>query len=204
MDCKLCSRKLRSDNKSGQCHPKLYAKGLCAAKAKCAVCNKVLSRKNKGDTCREHRTQSSHYKAYQLEFRTVNSIAISQYKKEYRSENRESINAYFTERLKTDIQFKLGSSLRKRLNRAIKGNAKAGSVIDELGCSTEFLKDYLESKFEPGMTWENWSINGWHIDHIYPLSKADLTNAAEFKKVCHYTNLQPMWAIPNIRKGNRI
>lgn len=202
MNCKLCSKKLRADNKHGICNARVRAKGLCAPKATCKVCNKILGHQNKGDTCRSHRTQSNYYKAYQSNFRMDNAEAIAQYKEKYRKDNRIEINQYFVDRRKADLQFKLANNLRNRLNKAIK--TKQVSAVRDLGCSVAFLKAYLESKFEPGMTWENWTTNGWHIDHIYPLSKADLTNTEELKKVCHYTNLQPMWAKANISKSNRI
>lgn len=54
------------------------------------------------------------------------------------------------------------------------------------------------------MSWDNWSLKGWHIDHIYPLSKFDLTDPKEFKKACHCTNLQPLWATENIIKSAKI
>jgi hypothetical protein len=62
---------------------------------------------------------------------------------------------------------------------------------------------YLEKQFAPGMTWENYGIDGWHIDHIIPLSsaKGDLD---QLKKLCHYTNLQPLWAEDNLKKSNRL
>ena len=63
---------------------------------------------------------------------------------------------------------------------------------------------YLESKFQTGMTWENHTHNGWHIDHIIPISKFDLTDEAQMKKACHYTNLQPLWAGDNFRKHAKI
>jgi hypothetical protein len=50
------------------------------------------------------------------------------------------------------------------------------------------------------MTWDNYGK--WHMDHIYPLSLAKTTE--EIEKLCHYTNLQPLWAVDNIRKGNKI
>ena len=71
------------------------------------------------------------------------------------------------------------------------------------GCDISFLKNYLEQKFQVGMTWDNYGINGWHIDHIVPLISFDLTSVAEIRKACHYTNLQPLWARDNITKGGR-
>ena len=66
------------------------------------------------------------------------------------------------------------------------------------------LRDYLESKFQPGMTWDNWTTNGWHIDHIKPLASFDLTDREQFLRACHYTNLQPLWAIDNLKKGSKV
>ena len=72
-----------------------------------------------------------------------------------------------------------------------------------MGCSIDELKLYLESQFTEGMSWKNWGIDGWSIDHRMPLSRVDLTDLEQLRKVCHYTNLQPMWIIENIRKSNK-
>lgn len=93
--------------------------------------------------------------------------------------------------------------MRSRLNKAIKGNFKSGSAVRDLGCSVEYLKAYLEGQFEPGMSWKNWSLKGWHIDHIRPLSSFDLTDREQFLQAIHYTNLQPMWAEENLKKGKK-
>ena len=76
-----------------------------------------------------------------------------------------------------------------------------------VGCTPEFLKEYLEKKFYPHpkskelMTWKNNTIRGWHVDHIKPLDKARTPEDVE--KLMHYTNLQPMWMEENIRKSNK-
>jgi hypothetical protein len=107
-------------------------------------------------------------------------------------------------RYNTDIKFKLSIVLRTRLNAAIKNGQKAGSAIKDLGCSVNLLKLYIESKFLPDMTWDNWGKDGWHIDHIIPISNFDLTNREEFLKACHYTNLQPLWALDNFMKSDKL
>ena len=94
--------------------------------------------------------------------------------------------------------------LRSRLYNAINNNQKVGSAVKDLGCSIEEFKIYLESKFSPDMTWENWSINGWHIDHIKPISSFDLTDRKQLLEACHYTNLQPLWADENLTKGKKV
>ena len=115
----------------------------------------------------------------------------------------EKDRVYSLGRRKIDKQFRLKKTLRSRLGHAIKGNFKAGSAVGDLGCSIEFFKQYLESKFQPGMTWNNWSRTGWHIDHIIPLCKFDLSNEVELKKACHYSNMQPMWREDNLRKSGK-
>jgi len=108
---------------------------------------------------------------------------------------------YEKNRRKNDIQFKLTGNLRSRLNIAIKTDIKKGSAIKDLGCSVQELKQYLETKFQPDMSWDNWNLYGWHIDHIIPLSKFDLTNREQFLKACHFSNLQPLWAKDNLNKA---
>lgn len=99
-------------------------------------------------------------------------------------------------------QEKLGGRLRTRLSLAIK-NGRGASAVRDLGCSLNELKSYLESKFKDGMSWNNYGLAGWHIDHIIPLSKLDLSDPEQCKKACHFTNLQPLWARENLAKGNK-
>lgn len=105
---------------------------------------------------------------------------------------------------------RITNTLRARLRAAIKGSYKSGSAVRDLGCSVEEFKLYLEKKFYPhpenkeNMSWLNYGKQGWHIDHIIPLSAFDLTNDEEFLKACHYTNLQPLWAEENLRKSDKV
>ncbi|MEM4726061.1 MAG: hypothetical protein QXG63_03905 [Nitrososphaerales archaeon] len=82
-------------------------------------------------------------------------------------------------------------------------DSKRSSSVKDLGCSLEEFKRYLESKFQPGMTWNNYGKNGWHIDHIKPLCSFDLTDTEQVKLACHYTNLQPLWWSDNLSKISR-
>ncbi len=127
---------------------------------------------------------------------------------EYYQENKEYINArvgkYRKERRHTDEGFKLSCALRDRLNDAVSRDAKVGSAVNDLGCSIELFKEYIEERFKDGMTWDNWSLYGWHLDHIIPLSSFDLTDRSQYLRACHYTNLQPLWARDNLSKGNKV
>jgi len=111
---------------------------------------------------------------------------------------------YTRKKRATDINFKLASCLRTRIGSALKRNQKAGSAVNDLGCSVDFLRQYLESKFQPGMSWENHGNRGWHIDHTKALANFDLSDRNQFLEACHYTNLQPLWAKENRSKSNKI
>jgi hypothetical protein len=115
--------------------------------------------------------------------------------------NRQRRNEKKRLRMVSDVNFKLAERLRIRIWDAVKGDQKSGSAVSDLGCTIPELKAHLESKFQPGMTWDNWGKTGWHIDHIKPLSKFDLADRQQFLQACHYTNLQPLWAEENLMKG---
>lgn len=133
-----------------------------------------------------------------------NEAHISNYKSNWRRENKDRLNARQKERLQTEPNFRLAHCLRSRINKLVDKDVKSGSAVRDLGCSVKQFKAYLESKFLEGMTWNNHTTDGWHIDHIIPLSSFDLSDPEQFKQACHYTNLQPLWAKDNMSKGNRI
>lgn len=110
---------------------------------------------------------------------------------------------YTTERKKHDPTFKLIKNVRRRLKRFLDINytTKRSQTISLLGCSPQFLKEYIEKQFSDGMTWE--LVGQYiHIDHIIPLSSAKTEE--ELYKLCHYSNLQPLWAEENLKKSNKI
>jgi len=121
-----------------------------------------------------------------------------------RPEALEKRRIYEKQKYHTDINFKLRKSIRSRIGDYVSGDIKPTSAIKALGCTIEQLKIHIEKQFLPGMNWENHSFEGWHIDHIIPLASFDLTNPEDFAKACHYTNLQPLWALDNLKKGDKL
>ena len=134
----------------------------------------------------------------------VNKQKRKVYNQIWSKANSKKINLYKKNKRSIDVQYKLRSCLRSRFKSAIKMNCKTGNAISDLGCSINELKIYLESKFQEGMSWDNWKSNGWHIDHIKPLASFDLTDRNQLLQACHYTNLQPLWAKDNIAKSDKI
>jgi|DEB0MinimDraft_10_1074344.scaffolds.fasta_scaffold37199_2 hypothetical protein len=100
-------------------------------------------------------------------------------------------------------RFKLRGAVYAAFRNHAKGHKvavkKNSTTEDLLGCSFEDAVKHIESLFTEGMSWDN--MGEWHIDHIRPCSSFKKN---ELHLMNHYTNLQPLWALDNIRKGNKI
>lgn len=97
---------------------------------------------------------------------------------------------------------RIESNTRRAVSRSI-GNLKSSRTFDILGYTVDELMAHLEHQFQPGMTWENYGE--WHIDHIIPLSahNYETPDDIDFKRAWALSNLQPLWAEDNIKKGPR-
>ncbi len=92
-------------------------------------------------------------------------------------------------------------NLRHRVRQALRGLAKCSSTQKLTGCTIKELMAHLEAQFTDGMTWDNYGEGGWAVDHIRPCASFDLTDPEQQRQCFHYSNLQPLWAADNIRKG---
>jgi hypothetical protein len=155
------------------------------------------------ETLRKYKEKNPNYLK---EYRKENREKLLQQMKGYYQKNseklKEDMKNYQRERKKTDILFNIQSRMRCRLYHFLdkKGVTKKSKTFEIIGCSPEFLKEYLEKQFKGGMCWDN--RNEWHIDHIIPLSSAKTEE--DIYRLSYYTNLQPLWTEDNIRKGNKI
>lgn len=117
---------------------------------------------------------------------------------------KENGRIYNNMRRRTNIEYRILCNLRRRLHNAITKGFKSAKTLELLGCSIEYLKQYLEKQFKKGMNWDNYKMDGWHIDHIIPCNSFDLTNPEEQVKCFNYKNLQPLWAKENRIKHTNI
>jgi hypothetical protein len=136
------------------------------------------------------------------QYRLKNKDKYNQWRQNNKIKINNNANKYNKIRKETDSLFKLKMNIRSLINNCIKrqGYKKTSRTFEILSCSYEELKEHLEKKFTEGMSWDNYGK--WHIDHIYPISKA--IDEQHLIKLNHYTNLQPLWAIDNFKKGNRL
>ena len=148
-------------------------------------------------------------KKYLSAYNKLESTKLKKYNKNdpiQKAKEIKRVNIYVSKRRKIDKLFNLKLILRNQLGRVLNKKQKAKNnikVLDLLGCSIKYLKEHLEKKFKPGMSWDNYGNLGWHIDHIKPLSLAKSAEDIVKGKFFHYTNLQPLWAEENIKKSNK-
>jgi len=145
---------------------------------------------------------SEEIKKYHKEYWDKNKDEIKLYRKKNEVVRREYDTKYKKKRMETDYAFRVRARVRTRLNMFLvsRGFLRKNKFNQYIGCTPEELKIYLEKQFLEGMGWDNHSK--WHIDHIIPLDYAKTED--EIYKLCRYTNLQPLWAEDNLKKGKKI
>jgi hypothetical protein len=129
---------------------------------------------------------------------------IKRYSKAYNENNREKLNKKSLDKIKNNPEKLLLSRLRKRLHKVFKEACikKTSRTLELLGCDIQFFKDYIESKFIDGMNFENYGQ--WHLDHILPCASFNFSIPDDVAKCFHYTNIQPLWWLDNLKKGDKI
>jgi ATP-dependent Lon protease len=143
----------------------------------------------------------------QINYNITNRDKIKQYQHNWYIKHKEKIIKRQIDneksKYKTDICFRILKNLRVRIRLALKGNLKSEITMKLLGCSIKFFRNYYESKFTKGMSWTKVMNGEIHCDHIKPCASFDLSKPSEQKKCFNYTNLQPLWAIDNLRKNKK-
>lgn len=163
----------------------------------CTICtveksNRDFIRGNAHPICKKCHKASR--KAYEKEYRRINKARIL-----------ENNNKYKKLRRKRDPIFRLTNNCSRMINAALNGKKYNYSIWDFLPYTIDELKQHLEKQFSNEMTWDNYG-SYWHIDHITPQSLLPYTSMEDdnFKKCWDLNNLQPLEAIKNIKKSNRL
>jgi hypothetical protein len=179
-------------------------------KSWCKICTQEYGIKHKQKNRKKIQKQQKEYKIknknnlneYNKQWRKDNPDKVFEIRKKYRKKYRDKINKRRRQKLKENINFRLRTIISNRIRMALSRGSKNSTAYDLTGCSWEDLKLYLESRFTVGMSWDN--FGEWHIDHIKPCCSFDLTDREQQKLCFHYTNLQPLWAIDNLKKSGKL
>lgn len=158
----------------------------------CIECDKITRKKNYYINHEKERDKrSTYYKN--------NKAELIKWAVKYQRQKYKTNPAY-------NIKMRLSNRIREVLRKV--NVTKRNGTVEYLGISVPEFKAYIEKQFYVNkktgemMSWEN--MPKWHIDHIIPCYSYDLTNPAAQKKCFHYTNLRPLWAEENFKKGNKI
>lgn len=143
------------------------------------------------------------------EWRAKNRVRATARDTAWKRKNKDKAQRWakrYYERKKSDPQFRLEASIKVGVYSMLNGTKSYRPTFKILGYSIEELRSHLESRFLPGMTWENYGFYGWHVDHIRPRSSFRYSSPddPEFKKAWALENLQPLWASENKRKGAKL
>lgn len=159
----------------------------------------------KAKIARANRTpeQIEKKKKYDREYKIKNKGKLAKWRKENADKVREQKRIWGNKKAATDITYRIKRNLRTRIRCALKPNNayKVDTSENLLGCTIDFFKQYFESLFTEGMSWDKFMSADIEIDHIKPCAKFDLTKEDEQRKCFHYTNCQPMWWYDNNQKG---
>jgi hypothetical protein len=167
-------------------------------------------RENERRTAAKHRRQKAEASK---QWRNRNPDRVRHYANEHRRRYRTDpvfrakIQATYNRhaQLQRDLKTNraISSKLRTRMYIALTaaGAKRAAASFDLTGCTVAELRQHLEAQFTDGMSWDNYGRDGWHVDHVRPCASFDLNDPEQQRQCFHYTNLQPLWAADNIRKG---
>jgi hypothetical protein len=226
-DCKACSndaareRRINGkDNRKPYCFTNAKINGrLFLMRKTCPYCNRHLpfaeffnskhisARDGKSNKCKEcvasykrSRSHLPHIKEARRRYVKSNPGKIKSYA---RTEKAKATRARRErERASTDPVFRLNRCVRSSMHASLQ-YGKGGKSWQELaGYSLGELRRHLEKQFQPGMTWDNYGE--WHVDHIIPKAMFSFTTHedAGFRQCWALSNLQPLWAIDNLKKSD--
>ena len=144
-------------------------------------------------------------KEYAKKHPEVNREACKKYRQNNKETRRESVKKYSI-KIRSTAKGGLNYRLSQKIRRSLKGNKKGRHWETLVGYTVEQLKQHIEGQFKEGMTWENWGVNGWHIDHKIPKSKFNFEKPEDddFKRCWALENLQPVWAEENLIKKDKL
>jgi 5-methylcytosine-specific restriction endonuclease McrA len=175
-----------------------------------SYCKKCHLSKNKGYLAKYRKTEKG--KLYSKQYYFVYNKTekhrkyVRNYMKEYRkTEKFKQTAKYFDELRRSNPEYRVSSNISRGVRKSLYNMKNGRSWEKIVGYNIKELVKHLESQFDEKMTWENYG-KYWHIDHIIPRSyfKNMHLNEEELKRCWALENLQPLEAIENIKKSNKL
>lgn len=205
--CNMC----HTEKSVSEFSPTSKYKGELRWRGECKVCNSGLQRKPAAKRAQKKYRVTDKYKETRADYRAQPEVKERELllerlryanKPEHRQKRIDNSKKWIYAKLESDPVFRNIFYLKNRLREWVKANgAQKNSFIGNyVGCTKAEFKLHIEKQFQPGMTWEN--HGKWHLDHILPISLA--SNMEEAYALTHFENFQPLWALDNLRKSNKV
>jgi uncharacterized membrane protein len=158
------------------------------------ICSKCLVEK---DVCEFHK-----HKGRNNGYCTICKICRKSILKKYYEENKDLISIRRSKKYYENHEENLLKDRERIKNERETRLERSKRYYEDNKDKVKEYKKYIEKQFEEWMTWENWGLYTWHIDHIIPLSSAKTEE--EVYLLWHYRNLRPLSAQENLKKSNKI
>lgn len=128
----------------------------------------------------------------------------TEYNKKWKENNPDYEKIWCRNKRENDPAFRLSKNLSRQIRKSIHKNKDGYHWEFLLGYTLKELMLHLEKQFKEGMTWGNYGE--WHMDHKAPVDSFNFScyEDKEFKECWSLVNLQPLWALENMKKGNRL
>lgn len=155
---------------------------------------------NAGEFCKDSKSKDG----LQSQCKTCKAEQVNVYlKANPHKRGKLSLEKARTKALKSYYKHRIARNISRRMRMSLQGSRKSRSWQDLVEYSLDELKIHLEANFLQGMTWDNYG--DWHIDHIKPISSFNITSVdcEDFKQCWTLNNLQPLWKVDNLKKGNK-
>lgn len=195
--CKECQKKYRAEN-----YQKNKERAALQSKKRYEEKREEILKQQKEYYKKNKDKVLAKNKRWNEEFKEEREAYLKQYYQENKVKYRKRSRDWHRKFRKTP-KGRLVNTLRARLSSVTRGLKNEETTKSLIGCSYEEFKHHIERQFQDGMTWDNYGVHGWHVDHIIPITKFDLSQEEHIKKCFHYSNLQPLWAKQNWSKSNK-
>lgn len=211
--CKQCRNTNPRTKEYTKIYGKEYYKNNTDKRKKYLEDNKELlkerrkERNSRDEIKKKQLEYAKHYRITNKDKIDANKDKYKEYMKNYYIKNkdklREQKHIYDKNRMETDINYRVTKNLRGRVRSALKNNWKSANTMELIGCDIETLKMHIEAEFDDKMSWDNYG-SYWHIDHIKPCASFNMSDPEQQKLCFNWSNLQPLEAVENLKKGAKI
>ena len=175
---------------------------------KCSKCKNISLKSNFHKQSKSNDGLQSQYKYcvnhYNKNYYYKNHDSDLERSRKYKFQNREKINEYIKNSLKTDLNFILASYMRNRLYKAYKAQnvLKTNKTFDLLGRSHSFFKSWIIHQLYGNMTIEIYG-SVWQIDHCLAIASFNFLDKNDRKKCFNWITLRPLYVKDKIIKGDK-